>query len=254
MLIDTHSHIFSKEFSSDVHEVVERAISSGVEKIVLPNVDSSSIKNMLDLSDAYPDVCYPVIGLHPTSVKEDYEEELEIVNYWLKKRSFKGIGEIGIDLYWDSSFLEEQIIVFRQQLRWAKERKLPVVIHVRDSFEETFQVIEEEMDEDLKGVFHSFTGTEEQAHKITGWGFKLGINGIVTFKNGGLDKTLAGVDMKHLMLETDSPYLAPVPFRGKRNESAYIRNIQQKIADIYNVSLDEVARVTTDNARKLFNF
>lgn len=254
MLIDTHSHIFSEEFSTDVDEVVERAVESGVKKIVLPNVDSSSIKNMLDLSDAYPNVCYPLIGLHPTSVKEDYEEELEIVSYWLKKRTFKGIGEIGIDLYWDSSFLDEQIFVFRQQLRWAKELNLPVVIHVRDSFDETFQVLEEEVDENLKGVFHSFTGSAEQAQKITSWGFKLGVNGIVTFKNGGLDKVLPHVDLKHLVLETDSPYLAPVPFRGKRNESAYLVNVQKKVADIYNVSENEVAQITTQNAYELFDF
>ncbi len=252
MLIDTHSHIFLDEFSHDIDEVIQRAFDNGVKKIILPNVDGSSIKSMLDLADAYPDICYPLVGLHPTSVKEDYEDELKQIAFWLKKQQFIGIGEIGIDLYWDTTFLEEQKTVFRQQLKWAKEYLLPVVIHVRDSFDETIEVLVQELDENLTGVFHSFTGNIEQARQVTEMGFKIGVNGIVTFKNAGVDKVIREINLEHLLLETDSPYLAPVPFRGKRNESAYLIHILEKVADLHEIPAEEVAAITMRNAEKLF--
>ena len=252
MLIDTHSHIYSTDFIHDLDEVIQRAYSNDVRKIILPNIDSSSVKNLLDLVDTYPHICIPLMGLHPTSVNHDYQEELQVVEYWLKKRKFYGIGEIGIDLYWDKSFLDEQIHAFRFQLDLAKEYKLPVVIHVRDSFDEVFQVLEEFKDDNLTGVFHSFTGTIEQARLITDIGFKIGVGGIVTFKKSGLDQVVKQIDPSNLILETDSPYLTPVPFRGKRNESSYLVYIAQKIADLHQMTVGEIAKITTENARKLF--
>jgi TatD DNase family protein len=252
MLIDTHSHIYSEDYKDDIDEVITRAYDNDVRKIILPNIDSSSIKKMLDLADQYPQICYPMMGLHPTSVSEDYQEELELVKFWLKRRPFYGIGEIGIDLYWETTYLEEQSIAFRQQLKLAKEYKLPAVLHVRESFNEVFAIVEEENDEDLSGVFHSFTGTIEQAKKVIEQGFKIGVGGIVTFKNSGLDQVIGQIDPKHLILETDAPYLTPVPFRGKRNESSYLIHIARKIAELHDVSVNEVAKVTSANATELF--
>lgn len=252
MLIDTHSHIYSTDFIHDLDEVVQRAYSNDVRKIILPNIDSSSVKNLLNLVDTYPHICIPLMGLHPTSVNHDYQEELQVVEYWLKKRKFYGIGEIGIDLYWDKSFLEEQIHAFRFQLDLAKQYELPVVIHVRDSFDEVYQVLQEVADGKLTGVFHSFSGTIEQAQLVIEMGFKIGVNGIVTFKKSGLDQIIKEIDPKHLIIETDSPYLTPSPFRGKRNESSYLVYIAQKIADLHNLTVGDVAKITTENARKLF--
>jgi len=252
MLIDTHSHIYSTDFINDLDEVIQRAYSNDVRKIILPNIDSSSVKNLLNLVDTYPHICIPLMGLHPTSINSDYQEELQVVEYWLKKRKFYGIGEIGIDLYWDKSFLEEQTHAFRVQLDLACEYQLPVVVHVRDSFDEVYQVIKEEKYNCLTGVFHSFTGTIEQANLIIALGFKIGVGGIVTFKKSGMDQIVKHIDPSHLVLETDSPYLTPVPFRGKRNESSYLVYIAQKIADLHNMTVGDIAKVTTDNARKLF--
>ncbi len=252
MLIDTHSHIYSTDFIHDLDEVVQRAYSNDVRKIVLPNIDSSSVKNLLNLVDTYPHICIPLMGLHPTSVNRDYQEELQVVEYWLKKRKFYGIGEIGIDLYWDKSFLEEQTQAFRFQLELARQYQLPVVIHVRDSFDEVFHVLQEVSDGKLTGVFHSFTGTIEQARLVINMGFKIGVNGIVTFKKSGLDQVIKQIDPSHLILETDSPYLTPTPFRGKRNESSYLVYIAQKIADLHQLTVGDVAKITTENARKLF--
>jgi TatD DNase family protein len=252
MLIDTHSHIYSTDFIHDLDEVIQRAYSNDVRKIILPNIDSSSVKNLLNLVDTYPHICIPLMGLHPTSVNHDYQEELQVVDYWLKKRKFYGIGEIGIDLYWDKSFLEEQIHAFRFQLELARQYQLPVVIHVRDSFDEVYNVLLEVKDVNLKGVFHSFTGTIEQARLITELGFKIGVGGIVTFKKNGLDETIKQIDPSHLILETDSPYLTPSPFRGKRNESSYLIYIAQKIADLYQITVGEIAKITTENAKNLF--
>ncbi len=252
MLIDTHSHIYLEDYSDDLDQVIERAYQCNVRKIVLPNIDSSSLKSMIDLANAYPQICYPLIGLHPTSVNEDYQDELQLVEFWLKKRKFFGIGEIGIDLYWDKTFLEEQTFVFRRQLQLAKESNLPVVIHVRESFDQVYEALLSELDENLTGVFHSFTGNLEQANKVIQAGFKIGVGGIVTFKNSDLAAMLRHLDPKHLVLETDSPYLTPVPFRGKRNESSYLIYTAQKVADIYQTTVDEIARITTENAEKLF--
>jgi TatD DNase family protein len=252
MLIDTHSHIYSTDFIHDRDEIIQRAYSNDVRKIILPNIDSSSVKNLLDMVDTYPHICIPLMGLHPTSVNHDYQEELQVVEYWLKKRKFYGIGEIGIDLYWETSFLEEQIHAFRFQLKLARGYQLPVVIHVRDSFEQVYNVLLEEKDKNLTGVFHSFSGTLEQAQLVIDLGFKIGVNGIITFKKSGLDEVISKIDPSNLLLETDSPYLTPVPFRGKRNESSYLVHIAQKIADLHQMTVGEIAKITTENARKLF--
>lgn len=252
MLIDTHSHIYSTDFMHDLDEVIQRAYSNDVRKIILPNIDSSSVKNLLNLVDTYPHICFPLMGLHPTSVNHDYQEELQVVEYWLKKRKFYGIGEIGIDLYWDKSFLDEQTHAFRFQLTLARQYQLPVVIHVRDSFDEVYHILNELKDDNLTGVFHSFAGTAEQADLIINLGFKIGVNGIVTFKKSGLEEIIRKIDPSNLIIETDSPYLTPAPFRGKRNESSYLVHIAQKIADLHQMTVGDIAQITTENARKLF--
>ena len=252
MLIDTHSHIYSEDFNHDIDEVMQRAYDNDVKKIILPNIDSGSIKRLLDLSDSYPHLCYPLMGLHPTSVSEDYKEELKAVEYWLEKRKFYGIGEIGIDLYWEQKYVKEQQEAFRQQIKLARSHNLPIVIHVRNSFDEVHAIVKEEQDGNLKGIFHCFNGTLEEAQKVTDVGFYMGIGGVVTFKNSKLDEVIKLVDIKNLVLETDSPYLAPVPKRGRRNESAYLAFVAQKIAEIYELSVEEVAEITSLNARRLF--
>jgi len=250
--IDTHTHIFLPEFDSDREQVVKSALKSGVDRMLLPNVDSSTTQSLLFLADSYPEFCLPMMGLHPTSVKENYTQELEQVEDWLKKRKFYAIGEIGIDLYWDETFKREQEEAFRYQIELAKKYELPIVIHARNSFDEIFRILEQEIDEKLFGVFHAFTGNDHQAKQIIDWGFKIGIGGIVTFKNAGLDKVVNNIDINQIVLETDSPYLAPVPKRGKRNESAYVLYIAQKIAEVKGMSIEEVAAVTTQNAKKVF--
>ena len=254
MFVDTHSHIYSEEFSSDRNDVIERGLSSGVNKIILPNIDSSTIKPLLDLAGSRPELFIPLIGLHPTSVKDDFRKELEIMEYWFNKRKFAGIGEIGIDLYWDKTFLNEQTEAFRIQIKWAKKAGIPIVIHLRESFQEVIEVVEQEKDNSLRGVFHSFGGTTEQAEQIIALGFKIGIGGVVTFKNSGLDAVVPNIKLEHILLETDSPWLAPVPHRGKRNESAYITAVAAKIALLHQISVEEVARITTQNAKQLFGF
>ena len=251
-LIDTHSHIYSEAFDEDIAEAIQRAKDANVGQIFLPNIDSESIEPMFKLVKDYPGFCLPMMGLHPTSVKENYEEELAICKKWLDKEKFIAIGEIGIDLYWDKTFLKEQQFVFQEQLNWAVERELPVVIHARESFSEIFEVLESFKNKNLKGVFHSFTGNPEQANKAIDLGFLLGLNGILTFKNSGLDNVIKEIETKHLILETDSPYLAPTPKRGKRNESAYVALIALKLAEIHNLSLEEVTEITSQNARNLF--
>ena len=252
MLIDTHSHIYSEDFLQDRDEALQRAYDHGIKKIILPNIDSGSIKHMLDLADAYPHLCYPLMGLHPTSVDEEYKEELHAVEYWLEKRKFYGIGEIGIDLYWDKKFEKEQKEAFRYQIQLAKKYQLPIVVHVRNSFNETFEIVKEEQDGSLKGIFHCFSGNETEAKRVINLGFLIGIGRVLTFKNSTLDEIIRSVDINNLVLETDSPYLAPVPKRGKRNESAYIVYIAQKLAEIYNIPVEQVAEITTGNARSLF--
>ena len=255
MFIDTHTHLFLKEFDEDIENVISEAIKNKVEKFFLPNIDSSTIESLLNLTKKYPNNCYPLIGLHPTSVKENYIEEIKIVENWLKKEKFYAIGEIGIDLYWDKTFKDQQEDAFRIQIEIAKNNKLPIIIHSRESFDEIFLVIDELNDENLTGIFHSFTGNLDQAKKIINYrGFKIGINGIVSFKNSKLGDTVKEIGLEHLLLETDSPYLAPHPKRGRRNESSYLIYTAQKIAELYNVSLEELAEITSKNAKEIFKF
>ncbi len=254
MFVDSHSHIYSADFSLDRDEVITRALEAGVERIVLPNIDSSSIKPLLDLTETVPGLFFPLVGLHPTSIKEDFRKELQILEYWLGKRKFYGIGEIGIDLFWDKSFLAEQTEAFSTQIAWAKDRNLPIVIHVRDSFNEVMEQLRKDYVPELKGVFHSFTGTMEEAEQIIELGFKIGINGIITFKNSDLGKTVQKIDPRHLLIETDSPWLAPVPHRGKRNECSYIVTVAAKIAEVHQTSIEKIATITSQNAKELFGF
>ena len=251
--IDSHTHLFSSQFDNDRHQVVQKAIEQGVEKMLLPNINSKTLEAMHQLCQDFPQHCFPMIGLHPCDVKNDYEEELKIIKSHLDKGKYVAIGEIGIDLYWDKGTLEIQKKAFRQQLKWAKEYDLPVAIHIRKSFDTIFDVLEQVNDQNLRGVFHCFTGSKEQGQKAIEMGFMLGIGGVVTFKNSGLDKVLKELPLEKLLLETDSPYLAPTPYRGQRNESSFITIVAQKLAEIYEVNLEEVAIKTTHNAKTLFN-
>ena len=251
--IDSHTHLFSSQFDNDRHQVVQKAIEQGVEKMLLPNINSKTLEAMHQLCQDFPQHCFPMIGLHPCDVKNDYEEELKIIKSHLDKGKYVAIGEIGIDLYWDKGTLEIQKKAFRQQLKWAKEYDLPVAIHIRNSFDTIFEVLKEVNDQNLRGVFHCFTGSKEQGQKAIEMGFMLGIGGVVTFKNSGLDKVLKELPLEKLLLETDSPYLAPTPYRGQRNESSFITIVAQKLAEIYEVNLEEVAIKTTHNAKTLFN-
>jgi len=252
-LIDTHTHLYLPEFDTDRDEVINRAINNGISKMLLPNIDIQSVDPMLSLVNRYPGICYPMIGLHPTSVREDYVSQLEKLEKIYTANRFVAIGEIGIDLYWDKTFLKEQMITLRRQISFAVQNELPVVIHSRDAFPEVFSVLDEFKDVELKGVFHAFTGNINDAWKAIDSGFKLGIGGIVTFRNSGLDKIVKEIGPEHLILETDSPYLTPAPFRGKRNESSYVSIINKKLAEIFGKSEEETAMVTYSNSVKLFN-
>ena len=254
MIIDTHTHLYVEEFDTDYKEVIQRAIDYGVEKFFLPAIDSSYTERMFRLQKEYPEHMYLMNGLHPCSVKENWQEEIAKVNALVSAHSkdFYAIGEIGIDLYWDKTFLEAQKEAFALQIRLAKEYHLPIVIHCREAFEETFEVLEKEKSDDLFGIFHCFTGNKEQALQAISFGLKLGIGGVVTFKNGKIDTFLNEIPLKHLVLETDAPYLAPVPFRGKRNESSYLIYIVKKLAEIYNISENEIIKRTTNNALEIF--
>lgn len=251
--IDTHTHLYLPDFDTDRDEVVNRAVSSGISKMLLPSIDIQSVDQILSAVDRYPGICYPMIGLHPTSVKEDYLSQLEKLEYLFTKHKFIAVGEIGIDLHWDKTFLNDQLIAFRRQLAFASDNGLPVVIHSREAFPEVFSVLDEFKGKGLKGVFHAFSGNINDAEKVLAIGFKLGIGGVVTFKNSGLDKIVKEVGPEHIILETDSPYLAPVPYRGKRNESAYICIINKKLADIFGKSEEELASITYSNSTGLFN-
>lgn len=251
-MIDTHAHLYLEEFKSDLHEVVSRFQDQNVQHTYLPNIDRSTIDSMLELEERYKESFTAMMGLHPCSVKKGFEKELYLVEEWLDRRYFVAVGEIGIDLYWDKTTFDYQKEAFLIQTGWAKERNRPIVIHCRESLEETIELLEPLADGRLTGVFHCFSGSKQQAERITNMGFMLGIGGVVTFKNSGLDTTLAEIDLKHLVLETDSPYLAPVPFRGKRNEPAYLQEIAQKIADIKEIEIGEIKRVTTQNAQTLY--
>lgn len=251
-LIDSHAHIYLEEFDNDRPQVVENAQNAGVQRIYLPNIDSGSIEGMLNLCEDYPDFFRPMMGLHPTSVDAGFSGELEKVGNWLDQRNFAAIGEIGIDLYWDKTFYHQQKEAFQVQLKWAMEKDMPIVIHSRDSFQEIFQAIDEVNDGSLHGIFHSFSGTLEEARHILELGFYIGINGIVTFKNSTLDEVVRHIDIDRLVLETDSPFLAPVPRRGKRNESSYVRYVADKIAEVKQLPVEEVAQKTTRNANRIF--
>jgi len=252
LLIDTHAHLYLEEFEKDYINVIKHAIASNVKKIIFPNIDSTTIDNLLSIVKKFPNNLYPLIGLHPTSVEEDFENEIKIIENYLKKQKFYGIGEIGLDFYWDTTFKDEQIKAFEMQLQIAKKNKLPAIIHTRDSFDDTLKIVHKQKTNNLTGIFHCFTGDEKQAQEIIDLGFYLGIGGIVTFKNSKLNSVLQNIDLQNIVLETDSPYLAPVPKRGKRNKSSYINYIAKKIADIKNISIEEVAEVTTQNAIKIF--
>ncbi len=255
MFVDTHTHLFVDAFDEDRSEIVQKAIDAGVEKMLLPNIDIDTIDAMNQLAKDFPNNCYPMMGLHPGSVKEDWEERLEIIRKNLFDGGYIAVGEIGMDLYWDTTFVKEQAEAFRRQVEWAKELQLPIVIHAREAFEPIFEILDEINDDRLTGVFHCFTGNIEQAnHAIQYGGFKLGIGGVLTYKKAALDQVLEQVDLKHLILETDSPYLPPVPYRGKRNESSYILHIAEKLTDVYGVPLSQIEEMTTNSAKELFQF
>ncbi len=252
VITDTHTHLYSEQFVGDRKAMIERALAAGVTRFFLPAIDSSYTEAMLTLWKQYPENMFLMNGLHPCNVKENYREELAHVEALMEQYKCYAIGEIGIDLYWDTTFLKEQQEAFLTQIRLAKRHHLPIVIHCRNAFDEVFEVLEEERDASLFGIFHCFTGTEEQAHRAIGYGLHLGIGGVVTFKNGKIDTFLKSIPLEHIVMETDSPYLAPVPYRGKRNESAYIVEVMKKLSDIYELSEAEVARITTENSEKIF--
>ena len=251
-IIDTHTHLYLKQFKDDIDKVIQRSIDKGINKFIFPAIDSTHFDDMHDLKNKYPGSIYLMSGLHPVDVKENFKEELEFVVNSLKSHSYVAIGEIGIDLYWDKTYLKQQQEAFEFQIRLAIKNDLPIVIHCREAFDEIFEILDKENCDKLRGVFHCFTGTLEQANRAIQLGFKLGIGGVVTFKNGGIDKFLNRIDLKHIVVETDSPYLAPVPFRGKRNESSYITYIIDKLSEIYGLPIKEIASVTTKNAEKVF--
>lgn len=252
MITDTHTHLYAKEFDDDRHDMIQRAKDAGVSRFFIPAIDSSHTTRMLELESNYPNDVYLMMGLHPTSVKGDYKEELAHVKEWLDKRDFYAIGEIGIDLYWDKTLLSFQQDAFKTQIQWAKEKQLPIVIHCRDAFDEVFEVLEDEKNPDLYGIFHCFTGTIKQAEKALSYNMKLGIGGVATFKNGKIDQFLHNIDIEHIVLETDAPYLAPTPYRGKRNESSYITQVIGKLVDIYGLNYKEISDITTQNSKNIF--
>ena len=252
MIIDTHTHLYLDDFSADIDEVIKRAKKEGVERFYLPAIDSSETGNLLSLEMKYPGVCFAMMGLHPCSVKENYREELELVYAWLQKRKFAAVGETGLDFYWDKTFTDQQYESFHQQVEWALQFDLPVVLHTRNAMQQAIDVIKEYAGKNLRGIFHCFSGTLQNALDIIDTGFYLGIGGVITYKNAGLAEVIKEIDLKHIVLETDAPYLTPVPYRGKRNESAYLKYVVQKIAEVKNISEEEVGEITTANAEYIF--
>ena len=252
VLTDTHTHLYSEAFDEDRSLMMQRAFDNNITRMFVPAIDSSYTEAMFRLEEMYPENVFLMTGLHPTHVKEDYVKELLHVKELLSKRSFVAIGEIGIDLYWDKAFLEQQKEAFRVQIQLAKQYNLPIVIHCRDAFDEVFEVLEAEKGNDLFGIFHCFTGNLEQARKAISYNMKLGIGGVVTFKNGKIDKFLNKIDLNSIVIETDAPYLSPTPYRGKRNETSYITNVVSKLAEIYEVSELEIASITTENSKAVF--
>ena len=252
IITDTHTHLYAEQFDEDRDQVIHKALDLGIKRFFIPAIDGSYYEKMYALEVAFPKNVFLMAGLHPTHVKADFKKELETVKKQLNSHQFYAIGEIGMDLYWDKTFIKEQQEAFLLQISWAKERALPIVIHCRDAFNEIFEVLDKVNDDRLFGIFHCFTGNQQQAEQIINYGFKLGIGGVVTFKNGGIDKFLAEIPLEQIVLETDSPYLAPTPYRGKRNESSYLINILDKLVDIYDLSPDEIARITTQNSHEIF--
>lgn len=252
LLTDTHTHLYANEFSADRDLRISEALAKGVQRFFLPNIDSTSVDGLTMLAEKYPKHCFPMMGLHPCSVKENWQEELNLVEKLLGERSYVAVGEIGMDLFWDKTFVKEQAVVFRRQVELANQYKLPLSIHSRESFEEIYELLLQTKKETPAGIFHCFTGNADQARRAIELGFYLGIGGVVTFKNSGLDRVIAEVPLQHLVLETDAPYLAPVPFRGKRNIPSYVINVAEKIAEIKNVPMEEVALVTTKNSKFIF--
>ena len=253
MIIDTHSHIYLPEFGEDRDAMLIRAGSEGIRLILMPAIDNETHLTMLEIEAQYPGKCLSMMGLHPCSVKEGYKQELRMIEEYFERRRFVAVGETGLDFYWDRTFTREQYDSFQTQIELAKQYGIPVVIHSRNSIDECIKVIKENQQGNLKGVFHCFSGNEKQAKEIIDLGFYLGIGGVVTFKNSGLDKVMADIDMKNVVLETDAPYLAPAPFRGKRNECSYLKYVVEKLSEIKNVEKDEIANITTKNAKELFN-
>jgi TatD DNase family protein len=251
-LIDTHCHLYGQEFVQDIQAVIERAENEGVQQFYLPAIDSEVIDAMLQLEKDFPGKCFAMMGLHPCSVKEDYQQELTLVGEWLGKRPFKAVGEIGLDYYWDKTFVEAQQQAFHQQIEWALHYQLPIVIHSRESMADSIRIVQEHQKGDLRGIFHCFTGTLEEAQQIIDLGFYLGIGGVITYKNTHLREVLKAVSMDHIVLETDAPYLTPVPFRGKRNESSYLKYIVEKVAEVKEISVSAAAAITSANAKKIF--
>lgn len=252
-LVDTHAHLYLEQFDSDLVEVMTRAQENGVTKVLLPNIDSSTTERLWKTVEAFPETCFPMMGLHPCSVSDSVAEELAHVREELEKGKYIAVGEIGIDLYWDKTLIKEQIIAFEQQMEWAKELNLPVAIHCRESFDEIFTSVEKVQDGRLKGVLHCFTGNADQAQRTIDLGLHIGLGGVLTFKNSGVDKAVVDAPMDKIILETDSPYLAPTPYRGKRNESSYTKLVAEKLAEVKELSLEEVAKQTTKNAKTLFD-
>jgi len=252
IITDTHTHLYSEVFDEDRNEMMHRAIQANVKRFFIPAIDSTYTKAMLRLEADYPEYVFLMTGLHPTHVKENFKDELNHIEELLSKRSFIAIGEIGIDLYWGKTTLQIQQEAFRYQIQLAKKYQLPIVIHCREAFDQVFEVLEAEKGNDLFGIFHCFTGSKKQAHQAISYNMKLGIGGVATFKNGKIDQFLNTIDLKHIVLETDAPYLAPVPYRGKRNESSYITNVLEKLSYIYNVSEEKIAEITTENSKTIF--
>ncbi len=252
ILTDTHTHLYAEQFDTDRKKAIQRAMDLGISRFFIPAIDSETTESMFALEKDFPNAIFLMMGLHPTHVKENFKEELAHVKSWLDKRKFYAVGEIGMDLYWDKSFVQQQQDAFKLQIEWAKQKKLPIVIHCREAFDEVFEVLNDCKDDKLFGIFHCFTGNLEQAKTAISYNMKLGIGGVATFKNGKIDKFLNEIPLKNIVLETDSPYLAPTPFRGKRNESSYLLNIANKVSEIYNVSLDEIAKITTKNSMDVF--
>lgn len=252
ILTDTHAHIYSEEFFEDADLMMQRAFDANVQRIFVPSIDSTYTDKMWEMQRKYPEQVFLMMGLHPTYVKENYKEELNFVATQLSEKKYFAVGEIGIDLFWDKTFLQQQQEAFRFQIQLAKKHRLPINIHCRDAFDEVFEILEEEKSPELWGIFHCFTGNYEQALQAINCGMKLGIGGVATFKNGKIDQFLNQIDLKHLVLETDAPYLAPVPYRGKRNESSYVVNVAQRLAEIYNISIEEIINTTTQNSKDVF--